>query len=132
MDRGGWAIPLTQHPDPQLEATADEAIDIVCAAQLENGYLDTYYIINDQDQIFTNLKDNHELYCFGHLTEGAVAYYQATGKDKLLKAAERMRIIFPPASARRKGRRRAIPDMRSRRWRWCVCTSRPGRKNIWS
>lgn len=39
--------------------------------------------------IFTNLKDNHELYCFGHLTEGAVAYYQATGKDRLLKAAER-------------------------------------------
>ncbi len=80
---------LTQHPDAALEATADEAIDIVCAAQLENGYLDTYYIINDQDKIFTNLKDNHELYCFGHLTEGAVAYYQATGKDKLLNAARR-------------------------------------------
>lgn len=80
---------LTQHPDPELEKIADEAIDIVCAAQLENGYLDTYYIINDQDMIFSNLKDNHELYCFGHLTEGAVAYCQATGKDKLLKAAMR-------------------------------------------
>ncbi len=32
---------LTQHPDAQLEQTADEAIDLVCAAQLENGYLDT-------------------------------------------------------------------------------------------
>lgn len=80
---------LTQHADPELEKTADEAIDIVCAAQQDNGYLDTYYIINDQSAIFTNLKDNHELYCFGHLTEGAVAYYQATGKDKLLKAAEK-------------------------------------------
>ena len=98
---------LTQHPDPQLEATADEAIDIVCAAQLENGYLDTYYIINDQDQIFTNLKDNHELYCFGHLTEGAVAYYQATGKDKLLKAAERyadyISSCFGPEEGKKKG-----------------------------
>ena len=83
------AYSLTQHPDPELEKIADGAIDIVCAAQLENGYLDTYYIINGMDKMFTNLKDHHELYCFGHLTEGAVAYYQATGKDKLLKAAMR-------------------------------------------
>lgn len=80
---------LISHPDPELEKTADEAIDIVCAAQAENGYLDTYYIINGMDRIFTNLRDHHELYCFGHLAEGAVAYYQATGKDKLLRAAER-------------------------------------------
>ncbi len=78
---------LTWHPDPELEKTADEAIDIVCAAQAENGYLDTYYIINGMDRAFTNLQDHHELYCLGHLVEGAVAYYQATGKDKLLKAA---------------------------------------------
>ena len=80
---------LTRHPDPQLEAIADGAIDIVCAAQQEDGYLDTYYILNGKDRIFTNLRDNHELYCLGHLLEGAVAYYQATGKDKLLKAASR-------------------------------------------
>lgn len=81
------AYSLTQHPDEKLEKIADEAIDIVCAAQLENGYLDTYYIINGMDKAFTNLKDHHELYCLGHFIEGAVAYYEATGKDKLLKAA---------------------------------------------
>lgn len=81
------AYSLTQHPDKALEKLADDAIDVVCAAQLENGYLDTFYIINDQSKIFSNLRDNHELYCFGHLTEGAVAYYEATGKDKLLRAA---------------------------------------------
>lgn len=80
---------LISHPDPELEQTADAAIDIVCGAQAENGYLDTYYIINGMDRIFTNLRDHHELYCFGHLVEGAVSYYQATGKDKLLKAAQR-------------------------------------------
>ena len=78
---------LAQHPDPDLERTADEAIDLVCSAQDESGYLDTYYIINGMDRIFTNLRDHHEMYCLGHLAEGAVAYYQATGKDKLLKAA---------------------------------------------
>ncbi len=81
------AYSLIWHPDPELERIADEAIDIVCAAQAENGYLDTYYILNGMDRIFTNLKDHHELYCLGHLIEGAVAYYQTTGKDKLLKAA---------------------------------------------
>lgn len=81
------AYSLIQHPDPKLEATIDEAIEIVCEAQLEDGYLDTYYILNDISKRFTNLKNNHELYCFGHLAEAAVAYYEATGKDKLLKAA---------------------------------------------
>ena len=98
---------LINHPDPELERTADEAIDIVCAAQAENGYLDTYYIINGMDRIFTNLRDHHELYCLGHLLEGAVAYYQATGKDKLLKAAERFADFvaekFGPADGQCKG-----------------------------
>ncbi len=80
---------LIVHPDADLEKIADEAIDIVCAAQAENGYLDTYYIIGGMDRIFTNLQDHHELYCFGHLVEGAVTYYEATGKDKLLNAARR-------------------------------------------
>lgn len=83
------AYSLMNHPDKELETIGDQAIDLVCSAQQENGYLDTYYIINGMDKIFTNLRDHHELYCFGHLAEGAVAYYQATGKDKLLKAAIR-------------------------------------------
>ena len=40
---------LTQHPDAELEKLADSAIDIVCAAQQDDGYLDTYYIINGKD-----------------------------------------------------------------------------------
>ena len=83
------AYSLMNHPDKELEEIGDKAIDLVCLAQQENGYLDTYYIINGMDKIFTNLRDHHELYCFGHLVEGAVAYYEATGKDKLLKAAIR-------------------------------------------
>lgn len=78
---------LINCPDEELEYIADEAIEIVCNAQADNGYLDTYYIINGMDRIFTNLKDHHELYCFGHLLEGAISYYQATGKDRLLRAA---------------------------------------------
>ena len=103
------AYSLTQHPDPELEKIADGAIDIVCAAQLENGYLDTYYIINGMDKMFTNLKDHHELYCFGHLTEGAVAYYQATGKDKLLKAAMRFADFIASYFGTEEGKEPGIP-----------------------
>lgn len=101
------AYSLTQHPDPELERVADEAIELVCAAQQEDGYLDTYYIINGRDKTFSNLRDHHELYCFGHLAEGAVAYYQATGKDRLLHAACRfadyIADYFGPEEGRCKG-----------------------------
>ena len=80
------AYSLVWHPDPALEKTLDDSIDIVCNAQQEDGYLDTYYIITGLDRRFTNLKDNHELYCFGHLLEAATAYYEAAGKRKLLDA----------------------------------------------
>ena len=44
----------SQHPDPELEKIADDAIQIVCAAQQDDGYLDTYYILNGKDKIFSN------------------------------------------------------------------------------
>ncbi len=80
---------LMWSPDPELEKIADGAVDDICAAQQPDGYLNTYYIINGLDKRFTNLKDNHELYCLGHMTEAAVVYYQATGKRKFMDAALR-------------------------------------------
>lgn len=100
---------LTQHPDPALEALADEAIEIVCQAQLENGYLDTLYILSGTDKIFTNLRDHHELYCLGHLAEGAVAYYQATGKTRLLDAACRYADYVCGCFGAEEGKRRGYP-----------------------
>lgn len=80
---------LMWSPDQELERIADGAIEEICAAQQPDGYLNTYYIINGLEKRFTNLKDNHELYCLGHMTEAAVVYYQATGKRKLMDAAIR-------------------------------------------
>lgn len=78
---------LMNHPDKELENRAKAIVDIVCAAQLPDGYLDTLYIINNPSERFSNLKDFHELYCFGHLSEAAVAFYKGTGDTKLLDAA---------------------------------------------
>lgn len=80
------AYSLENHKNSELETLADEAIKIVCCAQEENGYLNTLYTINNPQKAFTNLYEHHELYCFGHFAEAGIAYYNATGKDKLLKA----------------------------------------------
>lgn len=75
---------LANTPDPQLEQTADEVIELIAKAQQENGYLNTYFTIKEPGKAWTNLYEAHELYCAGHMMEAAVAYYEATGKRKLL------------------------------------------------
>ena len=80
---------LMLEPDQKLREQAQQAVDAICAAQEDDGYLDTFYSVICRERAFTNLKDHHELYCFGHLTEAAVAWRQATGSDQLLNAAVR-------------------------------------------
>ncbi|QJD82889.1 glycoside hydrolase family 127 protein [Cohnella herbarum] len=75
---------LRHHPDPELEKIADDVIDLIGQAQHENGYLNTYYTIKEPGKQWTNLYEAHELYCAGHMIEAAVAYFEATGKRKLL------------------------------------------------
>ena len=52
--------------------------------QGEDGYFNIYFTVCEPENRWTN-RDAHELYCAGHLTEAAVAYYEATGKIKFLK-----------------------------------------------
>ncbi len=79
------AYSLALFPDEELEKTADELIDIIASAQDKDGYLNTYYTIKDKEKRWTNVLEGHELYCSGHFIEAACAYYEATGKDTLLK-----------------------------------------------
>lgn len=85
----GVAYSLAIKPDVELEKRADEIIDIIEKAQQQDGYLDTYFIIKEPDRRWQNLHECHELYCAGHMMEAAAAYYQTTGKDKLLHVMER-------------------------------------------
>ncbi len=78
------AYSVTLYPDEKLTNLAEYAIDLIADAQEDDGYIDTLYSINDISKRFSNLKDKHELYCFGHLAEAGVAYYNATGNRKLL------------------------------------------------
>ncbi|MFP7476882.1 glycoside hydrolase family 127 protein [Terribacillus saccharophilus] len=82
------AYSLRSFPDPELEEAADEVISLMGRAQAEDGYLNTYYMLVEPDHRWTNLRDNHELYCAGHLIEAAVAYYETTGKYVFLDIME--------------------------------------------
>lgn len=86
----GVAYSLTVKLDAALEQRADEIIDIIARAQQRDGYLNTYFTIKAPERRYQNLHECHELYCAGHMMEAAAAYYEATGKDKLLKVMEAM------------------------------------------
>jgi len=88
----GAAYSLKSHPDPELEKYVDGVIDKIAAAQWEDGYLYTFYSVPQRqpEKRWTDIRGKHELYCAGHFFEGAVAYYQATGKRKILDVAIRL------------------------------------------
>lgn len=66
---------------------ADELIEIIGQAQQPDGYLNTYFTVCHPELRWKNLTEGHELYSAGHLIEAAVAYYNATGKRRLLDIA---------------------------------------------
>lgn len=102
----GMAYSLTNHADQALEEKADAWIDKFAAAQQPDGYLNTFYTLTSPDKRWTNM-DKHEMYCAGHMIEAGVAYYQATGKRKLLdvciRMADHMLSLFGP------GKRHWVP-----------------------
>lgn len=80
---------LATNPDPELDRKLDEIIAILAAAQHADGYLNSYYTVKEPGKRWVNLRDNHELYCAGHMFEAAVAHHQATGKTNFLAVARR-------------------------------------------
>ena len=98
---------LATHPDPELEKTADEVIELLGRAQEEDGYLNSFFTIMRPEGRWTNLRDDHELYCAGHLIEAAVAYYEGTGKRNLLdivcRFVDLIDSVFGPEPGKLKG-----------------------------
>jgi DUF1680 family protein len=82
------AYSIATEKDTTLEATADRWIDVIAAAQRPDGYLFTFYQLGDINQRWTEI-GKHEDYCAGHLIEAGIAYFNSTGKRKLLDVAIR-------------------------------------------
>lgn len=85
----GASYALWYQRNPETEAVIDGIIDDFGKLQMPDGYVNTYYTVVEPGKRWTNVHRMHELYCAGHLIEAAVAYYEATGKAKLLEIVER-------------------------------------------
>ena len=81
----GASYLLMEQRDERIEAIIDDVVDKIVSNSDENGYFNSHFLVTEKDKRF-KIRDNHELYCAGHLMEAAVAYNKATGKDKFLKA----------------------------------------------
>lgn len=75
---------LLNFPNPQLEEIIDEVIALMAEAQQPDGYLNTYYTVAKPEERWKDFSYGHELYSAGHMIEAAVAYFDVTGKRKLL------------------------------------------------
>jgi uncharacterized protein len=76
---------------PELRAMAEKMTAEVSAVQETSGYLNTYYQDDRKSQrmLTQTQTTGHELYNIGHMLQGAIAYYRATGDHTLLDAGIR-------------------------------------------
>jgi DUF1680 family protein len=89
MEAVGFA--LQSGPLPDVRRQTEEMIRQVVAAQEPGGYLNTYFVESRQgDRMLPKTQTGgHELYCIGHLLQGGIAWYRATGDPTLLNAGVR-------------------------------------------
>ena len=113
----GASYLLQTYPDPALESYIDSVLVLVAAAQEPDGYLNTSYTMNparphrwmgpgrwDAVEVLS-----HEFYNLGHMVEGAVAHYRATGKRNFLDIAIRYADCVSRAIGDGEGQRALVP-----------------------
>ena len=83
------AFEIARAPSDQLRTSSETLIELVAAAQGDDGYLNSYYTVAEPGRRWTDLVHGHELYCAGHLIQAAIASRRATGDDRLLAIARR-------------------------------------------
>lgn len=85
----GALISLKHFDDPQLRQRVDSIIQRILAAQQKDGFLISYFIVQQQDKRWDDLRLEHQMYNAGHFFEMAVADEQLTGEPRVLDAAKR-------------------------------------------
>jgi DUF1680 family protein len=70
-------------------ADGDAVIELIEAAQCDDGYLNSYYQVAKPGPRWSNLAWDHEMYCAGHLIQAAIAHARVRGEMRLLGVARR-------------------------------------------
>ncbi len=110
-DVGKWveaaSYALSHRRDPVVEAQIESIVDDLEKSQAPDGYLNCWYLEREPENRWTNLRDNHELYNAGHMLEGAVAYFHATGRDRhmqiMMRYMDHIAATFGPNPGQKRG-----------------------------
>lgn len=98
---------VATHPNAEFERQVDEVVDLMESAQLADGYANSHFIAVEPENRWRNLRDQHELYCAGHLIEAAIVYSETTGKQKMLdilcRYADHIDATFGPNEGQKHG-----------------------------
>lgn len=95
------AYELGREDDPELRGMAQQVTGWIASAQQEDGYLNSVHTLrHSPEERYSNMAWNHELYCYGHLIQAAVALSRSAGEEELLAVALRivdhLRSVFGP------------------------------------
>lgn len=104
-----YAYLVSEERDPELEKKVDYLVGLLKKLQQPDGYLNSWFTRMWPGKRWTNLRDWHELYNAGHMLEGAVAYYQATGKRDFLDIMERYLDHIRATFGTEEGKKRGYP-----------------------
>lgn len=102
-----YAYLISEKRNPAIEGRVDYLVGLLKKLQGGDGYLNSWFTRVWPGKRWTNLRDWHEFYNAGHLLEGAVAYFEATGKRDFLDIMERylehIRTVFGAGEGRKRG-----------------------------
>ncbi|MCU1443646.1 MAG: hypothetical protein JWQ59_1796 [Cryobacterium sp.] len=82
-----WEVGRTG--DTALDTRLQALVDRIAPVQEPDGYLNTNFGRPGQGARYSDLQWGHELYCYGHLLQAAVARGRTTGDDLLVQIARR-------------------------------------------
>lgn len=88
LEAASWQ--LASQSDEALLAQVELVVDEVEKMQKSDGYLHSFYEQNGTPPRYESLKMNHELYCFGHFMQAAVAHFRSTASTRMLDVAVKL------------------------------------------
>jgi DUF1680 family protein len=89
----GWTLAdpdLSAEGEARLQEFLETSHKLLAQAQEEDGYLDSHFQVRYPGERFQQLAWGHELYCAGHLIQGAIALHRTRDDARVLDVARRV------------------------------------------
>ncbi len=88
MEAAAWEVGRSGSADADRRFT--ELTEVIAPVQEEDGYLNTVFGRPGQPDRYSDLEWGHELYCFGHMLQAAVARARTGRADEFVEVAKRV------------------------------------------